>query len=49
MGCEEMTHEEIASLLGMPLGTVKSHIHRGKEKLRQLLSGVTEENLHARR
>lgn len=49
MGCEEMTHEDIAALLGMPLGTVKSHIHRGKDKLRQLLSGVTEENVHARR
>jgi RNA polymerase sigma-70 factor (ECF subfamily) len=49
VGCEEMTHEDISALLGMPLGTVKSHIHRGKEKLRQLLSGGTEENVHARR
>jgi RNA polymerase sigma-70 factor (ECF subfamily) len=49
MGCEEMTHEDISDLLGMPLGTVKSHIHRGKEKLRRLLSGVREENIHARR
>lgn len=49
MGCEEMTHEDISALLGLPLGTVKSHIHRGKEKLRQLLSGVTKENVHAKR
>ncbi len=35
---EEMSHEEIAEVLNLPLGTVKSHIARGKEKLIQLLS-----------
>ncbi|UCC15337.1 MAG: sigma-70 family RNA polymerase sigma factor [Gammaproteobacteria bacterium] len=35
---ERMTHEEIAELTGMQLGTVKSHIRRGSEKLRDLLS-----------
>ncbi|WP_141732610.1 RNA polymerase sigma factor [Oligoflexus tunisiensis] len=49
MSCEEMTHEDISQLLGMPLGTVKSHINRGKEKLRKLLSGPAEEKVHARR
>lgn len=34
----EMTHEEIAELLDCPLGTVKSHILRGREKLQQKLS-----------
>lgn len=48
MSCEEMTHEDISQLLSMPLGTVKSHINRGKDKLRKLLSGP-EEKSHARR
>jgi RNA polymerase sigma-70 factor (ECF subfamily) len=34
----EMTHEEIAGLLDCPLGTVKSHIQRGREKLQEKLS-----------
>ena len=35
---ERMTHEEIAAVTGLKLGTVKSHIRRGSEKLRQTLS-----------
>lgn len=35
---ERMTHPEIAEIANMQLGTVKSHIRRGSEKLRQLLS-----------
>ncbi len=33
-----LTHEEIASTTGWPLGTVKTHLSRGKERLRELLS-----------
>lgn len=33
----ECTHEEAAVLLDMPLGSVKTHVARGKAKLRQLL------------
>jgi len=32
------THAEIADLLDWPLGTVKTHLARGKQKLRHLLS-----------
>ena len=33
-----LTHEEAAALLDWPIGTVKTHVARGKEKLRQLLA-----------
>lgn len=36
-----MTHEEIAVLTGMPLGTVKSHVNRGMTKLRRLMARET--------
>ncbi|PHR62602.1 MAG: RNA polymerase subunit sigma-70 [Robiginitomaculum sp.] len=32
-----LTHEEAATASDLPLGTVKSHIKRGKEKMRQIL------------
>lgn len=32
------SHEEAASIMGVPLGTVKTHIARGKQKLQQLLA-----------
>ncbi len=32
-----MTYDEIASLLGWPVGTVKTRIHRGRLELRSLL------------
>ena len=33
-----MSHKEIAIIMHMPLGTVKSHITRGRETLKSLLS-----------
>jgi RNA polymerase sigma-70 factor (ECF subfamily) len=39
---ERMTHDEIAELTGMQPGTVKSHIRRGSERLRKLLSAYDE-------
>lgn len=35
---EGMSHEEIASIMDIPLGTVKTHLLRGKQKLRDILS-----------
>ena len=33
-------YEEIAKVLGLPLGTVKTHLHRAKEMLRTRLAGT---------
>jgi RNA polymerase sigma-70 factor (ECF subfamily) len=33
----DYTHEEAADILEVPLGTLKSHVARGREKLRKLL------------
>jgi RNA polymerase sigma-70 factor (ECF subfamily) len=37
---EGMTHAEIAEATGLPLGTVKSHVLRGSDKLRRIYSRV---------
>lgn len=39
---EGMTHEEIANFTGLPLGTVKSHVRRGTQRLQKLLSAYIE-------
>jgi RNA polymerase sigma-70 factor (ECF subfamily) len=35
---EGLSHAEIVDATGLPLGTVKSHVQRGMEKLRRLLT-----------
>lgn len=47
---DELTHEEAALALEMPLGTLKSHVARGKEKMRVRLAAYApkEEVAHER-
>ena len=42
---QEMSHEEIAEITGMPIGTIKTYLHRGRKQLAVLLraSGITRE------
>jgi RNA polymerase sigma-70 factor (ECF subfamily) len=40
---EEMSYEEIAEVLGISLGTVKSRITRGRDALRKKLAGYVRE------
>ena len=39
---EGRSYEEIAATLDLPLGTVKTYIHRGRQELRRALTGVAE-------
>jgi RNA polymerase sigma-70 factor (ECF subfamily) len=32
---EERSYEQIAMSLGMPIGTIRTHLHRGRKKLRE--------------
>jgi len=34
----DLSHEEASFVLGMPVGTVKTHVLRGKQKLKAALS-----------
>jgi RNA polymerase sigma-70 factor (ECF subfamily) len=34
----DLSHEEAAFVLGMPVGTVKTHVLRGKQKLKAALA-----------
>jgi len=35
---EGLTHPEIAEILGLPSGTVKTHLHRARKELAEILS-----------
>ena len=45
VGLEQLRYEEVAQVLGIPLGTVMSRLARGRERLRALMSGTATPTL----
>lgn len=39
---DDLTHGEAASIMNIPLGSLKTHINRGKQRLKQLLADWSE-------
>lgn len=37
---EERSYEQIAAALNMPVGTIRTHLHRGRKKLREMLQAT---------
>jgi len=39
---KEMTYDEIAKKLDIPIGTVKAQLHRSREQLFKIMSGLRQ-------
>ncbi|HNS95602.1 MAG TPA: sigma-70 family RNA polymerase sigma factor [Polyangiaceae bacterium] len=42
---EDMSYEEISEITGLPIGTVKSRIHRARERLREAIESMLGEKV----